>query len=92
MSHDPTGSDAATGAAAPKTIQQAKRAVSRRFLWNPGVSGVGIEATATGEEQIKVYLTVDDPVLVTALPASVDGYAVVVEIIGRITPRADPGP
>jgi hypothetical protein len=69
------------------TIRDAKRTVSRQFLGLPGVSGVGIEADESGGERIKVYLAHDDPNLASAIPADVDGFPVVSEVIGPIRPR-----
>lgn len=71
-----------------RTIQEAKRALSRQLLQHPGVSGVGIETAEGGGERIKVYLAEDDPALRSSVPATVDGYPVAVEVIGRIVPRA----
>lgn len=73
-----------------KTIQVAKRGLSRRLLRHPGVSGVGIETAEGGGERIKVYLAEENPDLRQLVPATVEGYPVVVEIIGRVTPRTGP--
>jgi hypothetical protein len=69
------------------TIQEAKRHLSRILLQHPGVWGVGIEAPAGGGEQIKVYLREDTPELRSLVPTTAEGYPVVVEAIGRISPR-----
>ena len=66
------------------TIQAAKRGLSRRLLATPGVSGVGIGDDRDGNEHITVYVAEDSPDLRSSLPASVDGYRVVVEPVGPI--------
>lgn len=71
-----------------KTIQTAKRELSRRLLRNPGVSGVGIEGGDSSGERIKVYLAEEDPTIRALVPTVVAGYPVVVEVVGRIVPRA----
>ena len=67
------------------TIQEAKRTLSRELMQDTRVSGVGIEG-----DQIKVYLAEDDPDFTASIPSDVEGYPVTTEVIGRITPRADP--
>jgi hypothetical protein len=69
------------------TIQEVRRRLSRALLQHPGVEGVGIEAAAGGGEQIKVYLREDTPELRSLVPPTVEEYPVVVEAIGRISPR-----
>ena len=69
------------------TIREAKRALARRLLRHAGLSGVGIEAAEGGGERIKVYLAADDDNLRALIPPAVEGYPVVVEVVGRITPR-----
>jgi hypothetical protein len=82
-------SDRHARSASGRDIRAAKRKLSRQLLRNPGVSGVGIEA-ADGREWIKVYLAEESPALRSLAPAEVDGYPVVIEIIGRITAQAAP--
>ena len=72
--------------AAHRTIREAKRGLSRQLLRHPGVSGVGIEAEGD-EERIKVYLAEENPALRALVPATVDGYPVVIEVIGRVVAR-----
>ncbi len=83
--------DDTRGSCSGPTIQEAKRALSRRLLRNPGVSGVGIETAEGGGERIKVYLAEDNPGLASSIPSAVEGYSVVVEVIGRIRPRPGAG-
>lgn len=71
----------------PGTIREAKRALARQLLRHSGVSGVGIEAAEGGGERIKVYLAEDDDGLRALIPPAVEGYPVVIEVVGRITPR-----
>ncbi len=71
----------------PGTIREAKRALARQLLRHGGISGVGIEAAEGGGERIKVYLAADDDDLRALIPPAVGGYPVVVEVVGRITPR-----
>jgi hypothetical protein len=71
------------------SIRAAKRKLSRQLLHEPGVCGVGIEA-ADGREWIIVYLAEESLALRSLAPAEVDGYPVVIEIIGRITAHAGP--
>ncbi len=81
--------------ASHKTIREAKRELSRQLLRHPGVSGVGIEADGD-KERIKVYLAEENPALRSLVPATIDGYPVVIEVVGRVVahagvPRGDPG-
>jgi hypothetical protein len=70
------------------TIQKAKRGLARQLLQHAGVAGVGVETTADHQERIKVYLAEESPALRALVPLVADGYPVVVEVIGRITPLA----
>jgi hypothetical protein len=74
-----------------REIRAAKRGLSRRLLQNPGVSGVGIEAVG-GVERIKVYLAEESAPLRSLVPAEIDGFPVVIEIIGAIAAHAATGP
>ncbi len=70
--------------AAPKSVQEIKRAFSRQMMQYPIVSGVGIETNAEGKDQIKVYLNADDKEFCETLPKEVEGIPVVAEMIGSI--------
>ncbi len=70
-----------------KSIQAAKRGLSRSLLRNPGVSGVGIVDAEGGHPSIMVYLREDSPQVRSLVPQAVDGYPVVVETVGPIQAR-----
>ncbi len=70
-----------------RTIQAAKRELSRSLLQNESVSGVGIVDTDGGREGIKVYLREDNPQVRSLVPARVNGYLVVIETVGPIGTR-----
>ena len=72
-----------------KTIQTVKRELSRKLLQNPAVSGVGIENSASGDEQIKVYLAEDNSTIRALVPKTVEGYPVVIETTGPIHARLE---
>ncbi len=73
----------AGAAPAAKSIQSAKRELSRSLLRKTGISGVGI-VEAGGRPSIMGYLTEDSPQTRSLVPTMVDGYPVVMKTVGAI--------
>jgi phosphotransferase system IIB component len=53
----------------------------------PGVVGVGIDHSLSDVKRIKVMIEQPSKVLDQTLPKQLEGYAVVVEVIGKIHAR-----
>ncbi len=75
-------SDAGSGG-----IRAAKARHEARLLALPGVVSVGIGRGASGELVIVVGLAADNPQLFASVPADVEGFPVVPEVVG--VPRAE---
>ena len=73
------------------SLEQARRRNERSLMAIDGVTGVGLGRTPTGDDAIVVYLR--HAAARKRLPATVEGYPVVVEVTGEIDAygrRADP--
>jgi hypothetical protein len=70
------------------TIEEALGAHEEDLMNLPGVQGVGIGERG-GKQVIKVFIEAKTPEtshFVDQIPAELEGYAVVIEEIGKITP------
>jgi len=72
----------------PKSVEQALKEHSGRLLSLPGVVGTG-EGVSNGKPCIIVYVVRASAALTREIPASLDGYSVVIEETGEV--RALPG-
>jgi len=66
----------------PPSIQEVKTRHESRLMAQPGVVAVGIGRDADGAEAIVVSLDRDRPEARSALPQTLEGYAVRVQVIG----------
>ena len=66
------------------SIQEVKKQHEKRFLDMPGVVSVGIGLDPNGNQAIIVGLDGPNPETETRIPARLEGFPVVVEIIGSI--------
>ncbi|HKP75544.1 MAG TPA: hypothetical protein VJT67_08370 [Longimicrobiaceae bacterium] len=57
-------------------IRSVKRRHSAELMSRAGVQGFGIERGSTGEEELVVHVSSDDPALLASLPRELSGYAV----------------
>jgi hypothetical protein len=67
------------------TIQEVKDAHVAAWMEHSAVTGVGI-ALCEGEECIRVFLARPSPEVREAIPDSVGGYRVDLQVIGTVTP------
>ena len=79
-------SDPAESAASrtSRPIQDVKRANEERLLALPGVVLVGVGLSEDGEPAIIVGLDKDRPETRAKVPATMDGYPVIVRVVGTI--------
>jgi phosphotransferase system IIB component len=70
-----------------RSIENVKRDYSRSLMRLPGVVGVGIDHSLSDVKRIKVMIEQPSKVLDQTLPKQLEGYAVVVEVIGKIHAR-----
>ena len=77
--------------AAARTLEEVLRVHTDRLLAVPGVVGVG-EGRCNDQPCIKVFVARKTPELLKAIPASLDGYPVVVEETGELRPFTPPPP
>ena len=68
----------------PNLIKDVKTQHEQRLLQLPGVVSVGIGQDENGNPAIIVGLERPDPETESQLPTRLDGYPVVVRIVGRI--------
>ncbi|MEJ2101237.1 MAG: hypothetical protein P8X68_14855 [Desulfobacterales bacterium] len=68
----------------PTTIQEVKHQHEAEFFKLAGVVSVGIGLDSNGDQAIIVGLERSDPETESKIPASVEGYPVVVKIVGAI--------
>ncbi len=66
------------------SIQEVKKSHERRLLALPGVVSVGIGLDKRGQSAIIIGLDGPNPETETKLPTELDGYAVMVRMIGPI--------
>ena len=71
----------------PKSIKDVKTQHEERLLQLPGVVMVGIGQDENGNPAIIVGLERSDPETESQLPTQLEGYPVVVRIVGRIKAR-----
>ena len=70
--------------AVPKTIKEIKTQHETRILRLPGVAAVGIGQDENGNPAIIVGLEHPHPQTQSQLPDRLEGYPVVVRVVGRI--------
>ena len=63
-------------------IRDALAKAESQMLAQPGVRGMGITVTPSGEDAIVVY--VENEQVISQLPSTVNGYAVIGEVSGDI--------
>ena len=68
----------------PNSIKDVKTQHEERLLQIPGVVSVGIGLDENGKPAIIVGLERPDPETESQLPSQLEGYPVVVRIVGRI--------
>jgi hypothetical protein len=68
----------------PKSIKDVKTQHEERLLQLPGVATVGIGQDENGNPLIIVGMERPDPETESQLPTRLEGYTVVVRIVGRI--------
>ena len=68
----------------PPSIQEVKKQHEAEFFKLAGVVSVGIGLDSNGDQAIIVGLERSDPETQSKIPASVEGYPVVVKIVGAI--------
>jgi hypothetical protein len=66
------------------SIQEAKKQHEQRFLELPGVVSVGIGLDANGNQAIIIGLDALNPEVEAKIPAQLEGFPVVLRIIGPI--------
>ena len=66
------------------SIQEAKKQSEERFLAMPGVVSVGIGLDPSGNQTIIVGLEAPNPETEANLPEMVEGFPVIVRIIGSL--------
>lgn len=66
-----------------KTIEEALAELTRKLMQKPGVVGTAI-GRHSGRPCIRVFVAKKTPALLKDVPASADGYEVVVEETGEI--------
>jgi len=66
------------------SIQEVKQQHEARFFNLPNVASVGIGLDPNGDQAIIVGLDKPNPETESKIPASVEGYPVVVQIVGAI--------
>ena len=66
------------------SIQEVKKQHEKRFLDMPGVVSVGIGLDANGNQAIIVGLDAPNPEIKAKIPAILEGFPVVVQIIGSL--------
>jgi hypothetical protein len=71
----------------PNSINDVKTQHEERLFQLPGVVSVGIGQDEKGDPAIIVGLAYPDPEIESKLPNQLDGYPVLVRIIGRIKPQ-----
>jgi hypothetical protein len=57
-------------------IRDVKARHAAGLLARPGVNGIGVERDGEGGYVLAVHLATDDPALVAALPAAIEGHPV----------------
>jgi len=68
----------------PNSIKDVKTKHEERLLQLPGVVSVGIGQDKNGNQAIIVGLEHSDPETESQLPTLLEGYPVVVRVVGRI--------
>ena len=68
----------------PLSIKEVKKQNEARLLQFPGVVSVGIGSDENGQSAIVVGLDKPRPETVTQMPRQLEGYPVVVRIVGQI--------
>lgn len=75
------------GATPTPSIQAVKRAHEEAFLAMPGVVSVGLGLDAGGQPAIVVGLDRPRPETSARLPQTLEGYPVVVTVVGTLRPQ-----
>jgi hypothetical protein len=73
-----------------RPLEEVLRERTDRLMAMPGVVGIA-EGLCDGRPCIKVFVAKKTAAVLKAIPASVEGYPVVVEETGEFRPQAPPG-